>query len=444
MKTRIAMKPRFRDAGATSAVLCGLFLVVYSGCNWITARRHHVGSFYFAWERHIPFVPAMILPYMSIDLFFIAAPFLASSDRELRTLRRRIAMAIILAGVCFLLLPLKFAFDRPHIDGFLGLIFNNFRGLDAPYNEFPSLHIALWVILADIYDRHWHGLLWWLAAFWFTLMAASPLLTYQHHAIDVLGGLALAALCFHFAGDQPLRQTFIPNRRIALYYAAGSAILTWLSLTLLPWSYAMVWPAFSMALVAAGYVIVGPEVFRKQQGAHPWTTWVLLAPVLLGQRLSLVYYARKCRAYDRLTSHLWIGRRLTRAEAQRIRAAGVTAVVDLTAEFSEVRLLRDLAYLQLSILDLTPPTPEQIDEAVAFINQHAGRGIVYLHCKVGYSRTAAVAGAYLLATGKVTTAEQAINLMRCARPTLIVRPEATAALRMFQARLSPRTSGGGS
>ena len=56
-----------------------LFLVVYGGCIWITARRHDVGVFYFAWERAIPFVPFMILPYMSIDVFFVAAPFLISS-----------------------------------------------------------------------------------------------------------------------------------------------------------------------------------------------------------------------------------------------------------------------------------------------------------------------------------------------------------------------------
>src|SRR5437773_171853 len=99
-------------AFTASAGLSVLFLVVYSGCNWITGQRGQIGSFYFQWERAIPFVPFMILPYMSIDLFFIAAPFLCRTDEELRIFSRRVVAAILIAGVCFLLLPLSRAFAR--------------------------------------------------------------------------------------------------------------------------------------------------------------------------------------------------------------------------------------------------------------------------------------------------------------------------------------------
>ena len=77
-------------ACTVSAELSVLFLVVYSGCNWITGQRSHVGSFYFQWERGIPFVPFMILPYMSIDLFFAGSFFLCRNTSELRTHAARI------------------------------------------------------------------------------------------------------------------------------------------------------------------------------------------------------------------------------------------------------------------------------------------------------------------------------------------------------------------
>src|SRR5262245_54560708 len=77
-----------------SAGLSVLFLIVYGGCNWITARRADVGTFYFEWERKIPFVPFFILPYMSIDLLFVVAPFLCRTDRELSIFAKRIAAAI--------------------------------------------------------------------------------------------------------------------------------------------------------------------------------------------------------------------------------------------------------------------------------------------------------------------------------------------------------------
>src|SRR5208282_4247001 len=99
-----------------------IFMVVYGGCNWITAHRSDVGTWYYSWERFIPFVPVMIIPYMSIDLFFVAGPFLCRSREELRTLARRIAFAILFAGACFLLLPLKIAVARPQADGWMGAI----------------------------------------------------------------------------------------------------------------------------------------------------------------------------------------------------------------------------------------------------------------------------------------------------------------------------------
>jgi membrane-associated phospholipid phosphatase len=181
---------------AASAGLSILFLIVYGGCNWITSHRANVGTFYFNWERAIPFVPFFILPYMSIDLFFLVAPFLCRSDRELSVFAKRIAAAIVVAGMCFLIWPLRFAFPRPHADGALGALFDWFRGMDAPYNLLPSLHAALMLILAQVYFRHTRGLVRFAIAVWFALIALSPVLTYQHHLIDIFGGFMLAAVCF--------------------------------------------------------------------------------------------------------------------------------------------------------------------------------------------------------------------------------------------------------
>ena len=179
-----------------SAGLSLLFLFVYGGCLWITARRGDVGVFYFEWERAIPFVPFMILPYLSIDLFFVLAPFLFPNERELKLYARRVAMAILLAGIGFLLWPLRFAFARPHTEGWLGAAFDSFRALDAPNNLFPSLHAALLVLLVDAYARHTRGAARIALMGWFALIGLSPVLTHQHHVSDILGGFVLAGFCF--------------------------------------------------------------------------------------------------------------------------------------------------------------------------------------------------------------------------------------------------------
>lgn len=192
------MSVKRSKALVVSAGLSILFLVIYSSCNWITSRRANVGTFYFEWERKIPFVSFFILPYMSIDLFFIVAPFLCRTDRELSLFTKRIAAAIIVAGICFLLFPLRFAFPRPHADGWLGALFDWFRGMDTPYNLLPSLHAALMLILLDVYFRHTRGVVRVATMIWFALIALSPILTYQHHVIDIVGGFVLAALCFWY------------------------------------------------------------------------------------------------------------------------------------------------------------------------------------------------------------------------------------------------------
>src|SRR5215475_6439720 len=199
-----------------SAGLSVLFLIVYGACNWITARRANVGTFYFEWERKIPFVPLFILPYMSIDLFFVVAPFLCRTDRELSVLAKRIVTAIIVAGVCFLFFPFRFAFSRPHVEGWLGALFDWFRGMDAPYNLLPSLHAAFTLILCDIYFRHTRGLVRIVIMMWFVLIVLSPVLTYQHHVIDILGGLVLAALCLWLFRERTLALRVAANPRIGL------------------------------------------------------------------------------------------------------------------------------------------------------------------------------------------------------------------------------------
>ena len=165
---------------------------------WITTQRRDVGVFFFSWERAIPFVPFMIVPYLSIDLFFVLAPFLFREEDDLSFFVRRVATAIVIAGVIFLLWPLRYAFPRPRIDGLLGAVFDWFRGMDGPYNLFPSLHAALLLLLAEVYARHLHGAARLAVLAWFGLIALSPLLTHQHHVIDIVGGFALGAGCLLF------------------------------------------------------------------------------------------------------------------------------------------------------------------------------------------------------------------------------------------------------
>jgi len=423
-----------------SAGLSILFLVVYGGCNWITGQRGQVGSFYFQWERGIPFVPFMILPYMSIDLFFIAAPFFCRTNEELRMYSRRVVAAILVAGVCFLLFPLRFAFPRPHATGWLGAIFDWFRGMDSPFNLLPSLHAALLLLLVDVYGRNLRGAFLFAVMGWFFLIGLSPLLTYQHHVIDIIGGFILAAYCLYLFRQPSLPLALVVNRRIGSYYAAGAAIVLLIGAILWPWGVMLLWPTIAVGIVAIAYFGAGPIVFRKTQGKLPWSARFVLAPCLLGQYLSLLYYRRQCRPWDEITPRIWIGGKLGARSSKKALCGGVAAVLDLSAEFSEAKPFRKINYRNVPVLDLTAPTQAQLMAMSEFIANHSRKGVVYVHCKIGYSRSAAAIAAYLIMNGNATTAEEAFAIIRRVRPSIVIRPEVIFALAEFAARV--RSSSG--
>ena len=421
------------SAGITSAALSLLFIVVYGGCSWITGQRADVGTWYYGWERCIPFVPWLIVPYMSIDLFFVGSPFLCQSRGELRVLAQRIAFAILVAGVCFLLIPLHLAVAPPQTSGWTGAVFNVLHGFDQPCNLFPSLHITLQAILANHYARHTKGMTRLACNVWFSLIAISTLLTYQHHIVDVIGGAVLAVICFYLFRENSVRLPVLLNYRVGSYYAGGACIAIGAAVAGWPWAGILLWPALAFAITAAAYWGLGPAIYRKANGRLPVSTQLIFMPCLIGQYLSLLHYRRQCEAWNQITPRVWISARLDAREAAEARRKGVTAVLDLTAEFSETATLRALEYRNMPVLDLTAPTMAQLSEAVKFISGHAERGVVCVHCKIGYSRSAAVVGAWLLASGQASTVEQAIVQLRTARPTMVIRPEALAALKAFHA-----------
>ncbi len=197
-----------------------LFEVVYNACNWITAQRSDVGTWSFEWEHYIPFVPVMIIPYWTLNLFFMASFFICRDRDELRVLRNRLATAILVAGVCFLLFPLRLVFPRPEVDGFLGLWFAALRSFDEPHNLAPSLHIALRTLVWPVYVPRTTGILNLALRFWFLLVGVSTILVYQHQVMDIVTGWILALCCLHLfveRGDSVDSKIMVRNGRVGAY-----------------------------------------------------------------------------------------------------------------------------------------------------------------------------------------------------------------------------------
>jgi membrane-associated phospholipid phosphatase len=99
--------------------------------------------------------------------------------------------------------------------GFSGWGLKVIYGSDSNYNCFPSLHVAQCYLAAFVCHRVHRGV-GTVAVVWASLVGASTLFTKQHWALDVAGGIVLAAIAFvAFVQGYPREATPERERRLA-------------------------------------------------------------------------------------------------------------------------------------------------------------------------------------------------------------------------------------
>jgi len=413
-------EPRpWKRAAAWLVFLGPFFFATYGFANWLAARRAHVGAIAFAWERSIPFLPWTIVPYWSIDLLYAVSLLVCTTRREVDRHAQRLLLIQVVSIAFFIAFPLRFSFARPAASGWSGALFAALMSFDKPFNQAPSLHIALlvaiWVRLAAHLPRRF---LWVLHA-WMTLIGVSILTTYQHHFIDLPTGLAVGLAALWIVPDEeepPLRRMRFTadrkRRRIALYYATGAAACAALGCIGGAWLW-MFWPAAALLLVALIYAAIGKRGFQKSQdGRLSLGARGLLAPYLGAAWINSRLWTRRHPQAAEVVDGVFIGRIPTARECTPF-----ASVVDLCAELS---CPAARSYRSVPILDLTAPDDDDLREAAHAIEAARERGPVLVCCALGYSRSATAIVAWLLMTRRAASADEAIALVRKARPPIVI------------------------
>ena len=179
-------------------------------------------------------------------------------------------------------------FETPATSGWPGALIGWFKSADRPFNLAPSLHIAFRGILWVIYVRNTRGVLRASVKGWFVLIGISTLLVYQHHAIDVLGGQLLAMLCIYLVPEERVETPRGGVRRdIAVRYGLGAALCVAAGAAIGGWGWLMLWPAFSLALVAAAYLIANGDA-TDVEGAIERVRAVRRGSVFSGEAVALL------------------------------------------------------------------------------------------------------------------------------------------------------------
>jgi len=176
-------------AGALRVAL--VFFPVYIGCAAVTAARARHWHPYAGWELSIPFVPSMIVPYLSMFVLFVLPPF-QLDEPELRALTARLILASLLGGLVFLALPAEMGFVTHDDAGRWQGIYSTLYRVDGPFNTIPSFHVIYTAsILLAMIEAATPGLRRVYVA-WLVVVCASTVLTHRHHLLDVAAGLAVA------------------------------------------------------------------------------------------------------------------------------------------------------------------------------------------------------------------------------------------------------------
>ena len=419
------------------ALLAPLFFLSYGFANRHAAASGGVGSVFFDWERQIPFVPWTIVPYWSIDLLYGLSFLLCRSPREIDRHALRLLTAQIISVACFLAFPLHFAFDRPPVDGVFGAMFDVLTGFDLPYNQAPSLHISLLVIIWIRFAQRAEGFARVLVDGWALLIGVSVLTTYQHHFIDVPTGAAVGLICLWLWPDEgrsPVHALVRPRAqrqvRLAAFYLSGAALIATISLWLGGAALWGLWISLALSLTAIVYFSGDADAFQKADGRHAFASRILFAPYRCAARVNAWLWTRRHPHPDHIAEGIWLGRHPNPSASTRA-VPGLSTLLDLCPELSAPRAARKCH--SLPWLDLVVPTPAQLDEAAQAIESARYAGPLLVCCALGYSRSACAVIAWLYRTRRSASIAAAIEHVRACRPHIVLSDAHLRALASLEA-----------
>ncbi len=190
--------------------LFGIAFPYFASNQFVAANGVTVWDPETAFDRAIPVIPWMVVPYMALYLYYpvtlLCTPKDDRSRLELIAGVQMLCVATLACTAIFLLLPAEVDMrDQIPVeilegDGLYSSLFSHMHAMDEPWNAWPSLHIAHSYFLTRAISR-WVKIrspesnigkifvtLVWIE---FILLSISITTTKQHYIWDLFTGLAV-------------------------------------------------------------------------------------------------------------------------------------------------------------------------------------------------------------------------------------------------------------
>ena len=200
---------------------------------------------------------------------------------------------------------------------------------------------------------------------------------------------------------------------IAAVYLAGSILLAALGLWTGRMGWLLFWPAGALLIIAGVYWTGSPELFRDNEGVMEPARMLLLAPYVAARWLHTRLLGEP--GAHEIVNGVWLGRLPGRAELDALRIA---SVVHLAAELPASR--SGIVSRGVPMLDLIAPTADQLEAAVREIDCVNTARPTLVCCALGYSRSAAVMAAWLVANRSAASIDAAIAMIQSHRPRIVL------------------------
>jgi membrane-associated phospholipid phosphatase len=144
----------------------------------------------------IPYISAFVIPYLALFLF-VAVPFITTWPKPKEFLKTNLSFLLVTAISFSYYVFAQTTVLRNYVfsDNIFDQLVQFIYSIDTPVNTFPSMHVATTALTLHIISLKRPGLLKWMAPIG-ALIILSTLFIKQHNIVDVLGGLAVAALAF--------------------------------------------------------------------------------------------------------------------------------------------------------------------------------------------------------------------------------------------------------
>lgn len=182
--------------GRREIAFAALFVGLAAAAYFLYPLTNHGPNRIFlrtALDRHIPLVPIMVIPYVSLIPLIGIAGLVALRGGWRNLQGFALAVAIALAMCCAVYLVAQSYVDRPQVTGHgvLDQWVRDVYSADQPYDDFPSTHTTLASIIT-VYCHRATRRVGMLIAGWCVLIIASTVLIHQHYVADIGGGLVVA------------------------------------------------------------------------------------------------------------------------------------------------------------------------------------------------------------------------------------------------------------